>query len=50
MGHQGTLLDRFPAFRSLIGIGSLDGENVNSKRLLSSWTLHFAAKVTSDAI
>lgn len=34
----------------LIDIGSLDGENVNSKRLLSSWTLHFAAKATGDAI
>jgi dolichyl-phosphate-mannose-protein mannosyltransferase len=26
----------------------LDGETVNSKRLLSSWTLHFAAKKTGE--
>ncbi|KAF7982557.1 hypothetical protein HWV62_27538 [Athelia sp. TMB] len=28
------------------GTPGLDGESVNAKRLLSSWTLHFAAKVT----
>ncbi|KIM90447.1 glycosyltransferase family 39 protein [Piloderma croceum F 1598] len=28
------------------GTPGLDGESVNSKRLLSSWTLHFAAKKT----
>ena len=28
---------------------SLTGEQVNSKRLLSSWTLHFAAKVSDGA-
>ncbi len=27
-----------------ITIFRLDGETVNAKRLLSSWTLHFAAK------
>ncbi|KIJ65592.1 glycosyltransferase family 39 protein [Hydnomerulius pinastri MD-312] len=30
------------------GTPGLDGESVNAKRLLSSWTLHFAAKVTGD--
>jgi len=28
------------------GTPGLDGDTVNAKRLLSSWTLHFAAKVT----
>ncbi|KAI9456914.1 glycosyltransferase family 39 protein [Boletus coccyginus] len=32
------------------GTPGLDGESVNSKRLLSSWTLHFAAKATGDAV
>jgi len=27
----------------------LTGDQVNSKRLLSSWTLHFAAKKTYDS-
>ncbi|KAF4611280.1 hypothetical protein D9613_007056 [Agrocybe pediades] len=31
------------------GTPGLTGEQVNSKRLLSTWTLHFAAKVTGDA-
>ncbi|TFK29641.1 O-mannosyltransferase [Coprinopsis marcescibilis] len=31
------------------GTPGLTGEQVNSKRLLSSWTLHFAAKKTHDA-
>ncbi|OBZ73646.1 Dolichyl-phosphate-mannose--protein mannosyltransferase 4 [Grifola frondosa] len=31
------------------GTPGLDGDSVNSKRLLGSWTLHFAAKVTADA-
>ncbi|KAJ8586747.1 glycosyltransferase family 39 protein [Rhizopogon salebrosus TDB-379] len=30
------------------GTPGLDGETVNAKRLLSSWTLHFAAKVTAE--
>ncbi|KAH7926032.1 glycosyltransferase family 39 protein [Leucogyrophana mollusca] len=30
------------------GTPGLDGETVNAKRLLSSWTLHFAAKVVAD--
>jgi dolichyl-phosphate-mannose-protein mannosyltransferase len=30
------------------GTPSLTGEQVNSKRLLSTWTLHFAAKITGD--
>jgi len=29
------------------GIPELDGDQVNARRLLSSWTLHFAAKKTS---
>jgi len=32
------------------GTPGLDGETVNSKRLLSSWTLHFAAKKTAESI
>ncbi|TFY80319.1 hypothetical protein EWM64_g3692 [Hericium alpestre] len=31
------------------GTPGLDGEAVNAKRLLSSWTLHFAAKTSHDA-
>ncbi|KDR80748.1 hypothetical protein GALMADRAFT_222348 [Galerina marginata CBS 339.88] len=31
------------------GTPGLTGEQVNSKRLLSTWTLHFAAKLTGDA-
>ncbi|KAF9047103.1 glycosyltransferase family 39 protein [Hymenopellis radicata] len=30
------------------GTPGLTGEQVNAKRLLSSWTLHFAAKTTAD--
>ncbi|KAH7908925.1 glycosyltransferase family 39 protein [Hygrophoropsis aurantiaca] len=30
------------------GTPGLDGDAVNAKRLLSSWTLHFAAKVTAE--
>ena len=29
-------------------MGSLTGEQVNARKLLSSWTLHFEAKVTHD--
>ncbi|KAE9399518.1 glycosyltransferase family 39 protein [Gymnopus androsaceus JB14] len=32
------------------GTPGLTGEEVNSKRLLSSWTLHFAAKKTSEVV
>lgn len=31
-------------------LSSLTGEQVNSKRLLSSWTLHFAAKKTAEVV
>jgi dolichyl-phosphate-mannose-protein mannosyltransferase len=29
---------------------SLTGEQVNARRLLSTWTLHFAAKVTAEVV
>ncbi|KAG6869242.1 hypothetical protein C0993_009107 [Termitomyces sp. T159_Od127] len=32
------------------GTPGLDGDAVNSKRLLSTWTLHFAAKKTAEAV
>ncbi|TFK73757.1 glycosyltransferase family 39 protein [Pluteus cervinus] len=32
------------------GTPGLTGEEVNSKRLLSSWTLHFAAKKTAEVV
>ncbi|CAK5267805.1 unnamed protein product [Mycena citricolor] len=32
------------------GTPGLTGEQVNARRLLSTWTLHFAAKVTSDVV
>ncbi|KII87353.1 glycosyltransferase family 39 protein [Plicaturopsis crispa FD-325 SS-3] len=32
------------------GTPGLDGETVNSKRLLSTWTLHFAAKKTAESV
>ncbi|KAG6813150.1 hypothetical protein H0H92_013556 [Tricholoma furcatifolium] len=32
------------------GTPGLDGETVNSKRLLSTWTLHFAAKKTAEYV
>lgn len=48
-GTPGYVTPMFSCFCVLIDNNSLDGEGVNSKRLLSSWTLHFAAKVT-DAI
>ncbi|EGN96803.1 glycosyltransferase family 39 protein, partial [Serpula lacrymans var. lacrymans S7.3] len=32
------------------GTPGLDGETVNQKRLLSSWTLHFAAKTNAEVI
>lgn len=28
----------------------LDGAQVNAKRLLTTWTLHFAAKTTVEAV
>ncbi|KAJ7442300.1 glycosyltransferase family 39 protein [Mycena latifolia] len=33
-----------------LGWGSLTGEQVNARRLLSTWTLHFAAKVTAEVL
>jgi len=32
------------------GTPGLTGEQVNARRLLSTWTLHFAAKVTADVL
>ncbi|KAG5353548.1 hypothetical protein C0989_005520 [Termitomyces sp. Mn162] len=32
------------------GTPGLDGDTVNSKRLLSTWTLHFAAKKTGEVV
>jgi dolichyl-phosphate-mannose-protein mannosyltransferase len=50
MEHQGEFLDFTDLNILTLSVFSLDGDAVNSKRLLSSWTLHFAAKKTSESI
>ncbi|KAF8074871.1 glycosyltransferase family 39 protein [Lyophyllum atratum] len=48
----GILLFAMFAFMAPLTYGTpgLDGDQVNSKRLLTTWTLHFAAKKTAETV
>ena len=44
MGRRGECYGRLTLKGMLTGFRRLTGEQVNARRLLKSWTLHFAAK------
>ena len=48
MGHQGKLGLAYQLYSFDADLRRLTGDQVNSKRLLSTWTLHFAAKRTIE--
>jgi len=54
MAHQGeSLWNMSLVFEEIIFDSlyyRLTGDQVNSKRLLSSWTLHFAAKKAAEVV
>lgn len=50
MEHQGKSSYRFCVNGAQYLLYRLTGDQVNGKRLLSSWTLHFAAKKTAEVV